>query len=75
MHAGAVGIIAGATTAIRLRSSDTEWLGKKGVRAGSSAAAAAVASLAVRHDSQTDIIREVGLPVVFGMGVEHMLWE
>jgi hypothetical protein len=75
MHAGAVGIIAGATTALRLRSAENEWLGEKWVRVGSSAAAAAVASLVVGHETPTDLIREVGLPVVLGLGMDHMLWE
>ncbi|KAF4630308.1 hypothetical protein G7Y89_g7830 [Cudoniella acicularis] len=81
MHAGAVGIIAGATTAIRLRSSDKDWLGEKGLRAGSASATAAVASLVVDRDSGRDsgrgeeFIRSAALPIIAGLGVDHMLWE
>jgi hypothetical protein len=75
MHAGAVSIIAGATTAIRLRSSKARWFGgEMGVRAGSSAATVVAGSLIVGHDNEADLIREVGLPVV-GLGVDHMRWE
>jgi hypothetical protein len=78
LYAGAVGIIAGATTAVRLRSSDADWIGDKGIRAGSTTATAAMASLAANNasgGSDSDFVRDAALPIIASLGVDHMLWE
>jgi len=64
MHAGAVGIIAAAQQPIRLRSSDTEWLGEKGGSSGSSAAAAALPVWLLGMRIRRISFVRVGLPVV-----------
>jgi len=75
LYAGAVGIIAGAATAVRLRSSDADWIGDKGLRAGSTTATAAMASLAASGGSDADFVRDAALPIIASLGVDHILWE
>jgi hypothetical protein len=78
IHAGAVGFVAGAATAFRLRKRHRVSVGEKGMRIGASAATAALASASVQNGERYEErhrLRDVALPVIAGIGVERILWD